>query len=192
MYLLRLRLVLVLSLLGSYGLGWGALVNGGFEAGDLTGWSLGSQNPFAGVQGGVVHAGSFAARLGTLGSGNTLNQSISTVAGTFYDIEFWLKNPKGGASTSFSASWGGTELVAVVNSGTFDWTKYTFTQEAVSGTTQLLFSFRHDPDYFYLDDVSVTPVPEPVSYALAIFGLAGLGGVGLRSLRSRRLLRFPN
>src|SRR5207253_5153356 len=46
--------------------------------------------------------------------------------------------------------------------------------------TQLAFSFRSDPGFWYLDDVSVSAVPEPEQWALMVAGLSMIAVVRRR------------
>jgi hypothetical protein len=64
------------------------------------------------------------------------------------------------------------------NPGAFSYTPYTFDVTAPTGNNTLTFTFRQDPSYFLLDNVSVTDAPEPMSLALM--------GAGLGFVRHRR------
>jgi hypothetical protein len=96
----------------------------------------------------------------------------------------------GGTTNDFSASWNGTTISSQTNIPTTNgaYTPYSFTEVAAGSTTTILFSFRNDPGYLALDDVSVvangsTVIPEPSSMALACIG--GLSLVVVTAWRRR-------
>ena len=63
------------------------------------------------------------------------------------------------------------------------YTEQTFTNLlATSATTPLIFGFRNDPGFLQLDDVAVSPVPEPAT--LLLLGTT-MAGVGLATRRKR-------
>lgn len=161
------------------------VTNGGFEAGDLSGWTLTGNTSFSGVDTSTVHSGNFAGYFGQVGSTGTLSQTLSTVAGQTYTISFWLEDD-GGTPSSFDASFGGNELLALSNPDAFDYTLYSYSLTASSASTLLSFTFRQDPAYFHLDDVSVSPagVPEPATWAMMMLGL-GAAGLALRHRKGR-------
>src|ERR1700720_434988 len=65
------------------------VTNGSFETGDFTGRSLTGNTCFTGVDGNAVPGdGIFAAFLGPVGSNGTLPQTLDTLPGRFYNINF--------------------------------------------------------------------------------------------------------
>ncbi len=72
------------------------IVNGGFETGDLTAWNYSGSCI---LHTGQAYAGSSYAKSGNYyyydpcaGTGDTINQTFSTVANDTYVISFWLTN----------------------------------------------------------------------------------------------------
>jgi hypothetical protein len=145
------------------------IVNGGFENGTFSSWtvtnggSVGNNSTSqTGVFGQLVnrgsliapHSGSFMMHLGQALSDSFVDQSVTTVPGATYRIDFFLAND-GGTPSDFSASFGGATLMSLTNTAFQNWTEYTFYKTASSGTTDLKFTARQDPNYWYLDDVSV-------------------------------------
>jgi hypothetical protein len=150
------------------------VVNGGFETGDFTGWTayytpsgsdmyVGSNYPHSGL-----HQALFAA------SGqydDSIMQSLTTVPGQSYKIDFWLAHPFTDSSNEFVAIWNAFPLLSLTPASYFGYTEYTFTKVATDTTTILQFAGRDAPAYFYLDDVSVQPVPEPSTLVLLSAGV---------------------
>jgi len=165
--------------------------NGSFETGDFTGWTTGGNFEATGVTTGPFYAysgaedGSYYVYLGPVGSDATLSQTFTTTAGAQYNISFWFASV-GDNPSDFSALWDGTPLLSLTNPNTgSNWTQYTFTATG-TGTDTLTFSFRDDPAFMALDNVSVTQapssVPEPSSFLLLGTGVLGLGGFVRRKL----------
>src|SRR5262245_3989853 len=149
------------------------VVNGGFETGNFTGWTQFGNTAFTGVLGGLVpHSGSFGAFFGPIGSNGGIFQSLATVPGQTYQLSFWFSS-SGGSPTFFQASWAGAALVSLTNPPPSGFTQFSFIVTATAAATDLRFTFRNDPDFHFLDDVSVVaPVPEPLS----LLGWGLLGG----------------
>ena len=87
--------------------------------------------------------------------------------------------------TSADATINGAPVTTLVNSTAFDYKHLTFNVTATSASTSLAFTFRNDPAFWDLDNVAVTAVPEPESWALIALGLAALA-VRRRRASTRR------
>jgi hypothetical protein len=170
--------------------------NGSFETGDFTGWTTGGNfedtevvtgpfGPYTGAQ-----DGSFYAVMGPVGSDGTLSQTFADTAGSHLTFSFWL-NAVGDDPSDFSAMWNGTTVLSLTDPNTGGvWTQFTF-NETGTGNDTITFSFRDDPAFIALDNVSVSPAtggttPEPSSLLLLGTGVLGMGGMVRRKLRSGR------
>ena len=67
------------------------VVNGGFETGDFSGWTTSIDPVFDGVDSFAPHSGTFAAFFGNPSGASTISQTLTTVSGTVYSIDFWLQ-----------------------------------------------------------------------------------------------------
>ena len=174
------KILLLVAVLASAALTAGAqnLVNNpGFETGDYTGWTVTGDTSFTGVTTTMPHSGSFSDQMGPSVSNGFLDQNIATTAGQSYIVDFWLANDDPTANNSFSAHFGGTTILSLTNSAPFSYTHFTSGPiMATSNSTDLNFTYFNPPAYWYLDDVSVSPVPEPGTLGLIAFGALGLVG----------------
>src|SRR5579883_2466706 len=150
--------------------GGNLIQNGGFESG-LTGWTNGGAGPVLVV--GNPHTGSGSASI-IQGSGDsTLSQTVDTVAGEHYVLDFWLMNMTG-SNNDFSVSWNGTTLDSYTNiPATFTppttdtYIEHEYTVVGTGGPVTLTFAGNdHDNGpsaSLHLDDVSLTPGAEAAS-----------------------------
>ena len=150
------------ALPGNGGVASGVPANGGFETGNTAYWTS--------VNGGIytaaatnapsyVHSGAFSEGLGTVNTNGTLSQTLATVPGQSYLLEFWLEHPfTYTPANQFHVFWNGSSLLDVTNWGDFGWNVFSYYVTASNSSTVLQFSYLDNPDYFYLDDVTVTPL----------------------------------
>lgn len=162
--------------------------NAGFESGDLKDWDLSGNQSFSGVSGFEPMAGAFAAFLGPSGTSGSLAQTLATSAGDQYEISFWLRNEIDGGNV-FQVSFDGMPLLLDLRAqAAFAFRRYSFVRTATSSAATLRFTYRHDPSYWHLDEISVTrlgaAIPEPATWATMIGGL-GLVGAAYRRRRVR-------
>lgn len=161
------------------------VVNGGFETGDFTGWTLLGNTSNTAVDPNFAYQGTYGAKLGSIGSDGFLSEILPTVTGQTYTLSYAVENV-GNPPDDFGVNWGGVLVPGsnLVNVGPFPGTVYSFTVVAPGPSTQLQFYFRQDPSFWGLDVVSVqgaAAVPEPASLGLA--GLALLAAFGRRKFR---------
>ncbi len=163
--------------------------NGGFETGNFAGWTQADNIADTGVisqayDGFSAENGNAYAILGPVGRDGVLGQTFADAAGGTLTISFWLAND-GDVPNDFSASLDGNSLVRLSDAATMGWSEFTYTK-AATGSDTLQFSFRNDPGYFALDNVSVTetnPIPEPAGLLVLPLGL-----LAMTRLRPRRWL----
>lgn len=172
------------------------VTNGGFEAGNLTGWTrLGATSTEAArVVRPAAYAGTWGGRFSSNAGLAGISQALATVVGRTYEVSFLFRHGVGTAtapSYAFAATFandGPSDLLIDYQNRlpTYDfadWTLYRARVVAVAASTDLSFEFSDPrPTAWDLDDVSVVAVPEPASWALMIGGF-GLVGAVLRRAR---------
>jgi hypothetical protein len=157
------------------------VTNGGFETGDLSGWSydrwsvtnnMGSIAPQSGNYFATTECIHFCA----------LAQDLVTTAGQFYTLRFAF-NP--GLTANHDAdtyvTFDGAE-VADMAGGALGWTIHSVIVKATGSSTALVFNGYQQPATNGLDNVSVIATPEPAAWATMLLGF-GLAGGALRRRR---------
>jgi hypothetical protein len=165
------------------------VVNGGFETGDLTGWTEVGTTPGSwwviGIpMGAIPHSGTYNATTDSARpTFQYIAQSIATTPGQSYTVEFWLSNTEANNYNEFVARWDGTPMIQLLNLPPDDvgvYTPYSYTAVATGTLATIDFGYRDNPGWYDLDDISVTAVPIP-----GAIWLLGSGLVGLVAIRRR-------
>ncbi|MFT5535102.1 MAG: hypothetical protein ACI8WM_002323 [Burkholderiaceae bacterium] len=110
----------------------------------------------------------------------SLSQSISTVAGTFYDLSFQARGLTAPEPVNnYLNVVFGTTLFSPVNftTGTFTTYLYKGLQAGVGSNTLLTFTASSAESFIHFDNVAiqVSAVPEPETYAMMLLGLGLIG-----------------
>ncbi|SPE52590.1 putative Sedolisin [Verrucomicrobia bacterium] len=156
------------------------LVNGGFETGDFTGWTLGGNTNgyllFVTSSNRFVHSGNYAAAFGMEGSLGFISQTVPTIPGAHYTLSLWLFSPDGQTPNQFEVVWDGRLLDSAVNMAARPWTKLQFPVTATTTTTTLQIGGRDDPSYLAVDDVSLDLEPFLITPSAGFVSTGYVGG----------------
>jgi subtilase family serine protease len=155
------------------------VTNGGFEAGNFTGWTLANNTPNTNsslytynynvvtnsAYTGIVYAGTYGAALGDTNL-MSLSQPLATTPGQRYLLSLWLRNNTGGSGQKFVVNWNTNSpatntLFSWSGTNSFSWTNLLFVVGATGTNSVLQFQAMNLPYFFGLDNVSVMPVPVP-------------------------------
>lgn len=146
---------------GNTGVVPGLPVNGGFETGNTANWGVGSGiypvSALSFPQG--VHSGTNAVEIGTVGADGALTQTIPTVPGQTYLLQFWMAHLSSATPVNdFNLYWNGNNIYNFTNAGSFSYQDFGLYVTATSSSTVLTIAGRNDPDWFYIDDITLTPL----------------------------------
>lgn len=171
--------------------------NGGFETGDLSGWSctggpLGSRPSTcaAATAGAPIfltpHSGTYSVFAFSNDSIGSLSQSISTVAGMSYQLSFYSKATRNASANLLDVSIGGASPISIALSLSYVQSVINFV--ATGSSTSIAFLFQTDSGTggWSIDDVDVSSaaaVPVPAALPLLASGLGVIGFAGWRRQR---------
>ena len=176
------------------------VINGGFETGDSTGWTVTYSQasldfingpggiPTVQVQNGnwvPPYEGSWSVVFGGPDF-DTISQSIATAPGTTYKLSFWV-NDEGNTPATLIAKWNDAPVTTLDwGNTTSTWTQYN-ANVVGTGSDTLAFSAYGFNWWTSLDSVSLNaaPMPEPVTMTLVGMGIAGLGSYLRRRARAK-------
>jgi hypothetical protein len=160
------------------------VANCGFETGDFTSWNLsGNDVPVqAGLQYGVEgidpldsiapNSGNYQTFVADLVSNaTTISQAIATNPNTSYLITWYFAqdtDPVAPYSNLLTVTFGGHTVFNGTGMGQQGYTMYSYFAPTASASTQLAFTIGNDLGQSFLDDVSVTPSPEPGTWLFAL------------------------
>lgn len=174
------------------------LANGSFEnyggtgfnsniGAGLTGWTIGPSGGIDLIIYGaypghwIAEDGNISLSLNWYGSGR-ISQSVSTTTGQLYSISFYMGAELNGGPPvrTMDVLWNGT----VVGSPSFNytaqpitnmgWQQYSFVAQG-TGSDTLTFASTTGANYGpALDNVTLSPIPEPTSIVSSVFGLLGI------------------
>jgi hypothetical protein len=158
------------------------VANCGFELG-LSDWTFTGNTsnlvptggPFETV---VANSGAEFLAIGNTTTDGFMSQTLATAPGQEYNIS-WVLEVGDFFGTSvpndFSVAFGNTPVFSGTDlAGTSSYVYHSVTAVATSASTTLKLGFRDDPDYLFLDDIIVNPVPEPGYFSVAGFILLAL------------------
>jgi hypothetical protein len=155
------------------------VTNGSFETGDFTGWSETGDTSFTGVIGSALGFdptdGVYQGIFGPVGGLVYISQDIVTTPGASYLLSFDIGNT-GGTPSEFVLAWDGITLLDIPDLDPFPYMTASGGLTATTSLTTLTFGFFQEPDYFFLDNVVLTAIPEPASWALMLAGFGMIGG----------------
>src|SRR5690606_27816497 len=130
-----------------------AIVDGGFEGGDAGAWT----GDFFSFGSGFAHTGALAALVFVPGS---LRQTLQTVAGQNYTLDFWVN--EFGFTGSLTVRWNGTPVGDFTFGGGSAYQPYSIDLTGLGTAADLEFQFGGGSWSLLVDDVSMQGNLDPL------------------------------
>lgn len=130
------------------------VVNGGFETGNLNGWTLSGTPGVVSNASGFVHDGSYGFDYNSVPIAY-LSQTLTTTVGATETISFWQHQLDGDNPNEVFVSFDGVTLLDKTNQTVGDWVNYVFTVQATHSTSVLQFGLEQHKGDSAIDSVSV-------------------------------------
>jgi chitinase len=182
---LRLTLTAAVALSFAHPVKANLITNGDFETGNLNGWTYmpGPDGTVTVVDHGPGPDTTFGAKFESdqfITNFATISQTFATTPGAFYTLTFFYQVVGGVPGTNeFFVDFGINNLVFHDLNANPHFGTVTLNVEAPSTLTELSFGGFNPQLFDFLDDVSVTAVPDAGS-TLPLLGFASLGLAALR------------
>jgi hypothetical protein len=153
------------------------VANGGFESGDFSGWTTSNApglNSEYGVDTSGPHQGNYSAFFGGLVPGDSISQTLATVANGSYNLSFFLDVGADTGAGSFVVRLNGAPVYTAPASA-FAFGLVSLPVWSSAANSVLSFSAYNVSDFYTLDSVSVSALPEPSTLLLIAGGLLAAG-----------------
>ena len=171
--------------------------NGSFETGDFTDWTIQINSFHMNIVSTPVEDGIYAAQIAgyeyivdesgkEVSGANTLSQIVADTSGQQYLLSFWRDQEYGTHQTGLTVTWDGATVFSETNPGSTGYQNFT-AYVLGTGSDTLEFISYNTPGYTYVDNVSLTAVPEPAAWAMMLVGFGGLGFAAFRRTRKASL-----
>jgi hypothetical protein len=172
------------------------LTNGGFDTGDLTGWTHSGDQFFQGVtlsgQGGYPsQSGNYYFEAGNYLAQATLSQTFTDVVGQTLTVSGYVTGDGSGLNPSYVQFVFDGTTYEDIQHPTSPYTQYTFNVTA-TGSDTFGINYIDQNGFLGVDSFSVSSVtsavPEPSTWAMMILGFAGVGFMAYRRKSKPTLL----
>ncbi len=136
-----------------------------------------------------TNGGSYGLDLVGYGSTGEISQTFNTTAGVTYDVSFVYKSNPGVIDPTANVLLDGNSIGSVT--GGTGWQTFTYSFVGTGGveTFAINETYGYNNGGVFLDNASISPVPELSTWAMMLAGFAALGFAGYRRTKATAFLR---